>query len=86
VTRTANLSFVVVEANPAGALAARTLRDEGFDGRVVLGGIASTGRARQCPGSSGPEEPGRDLVDPLACYSTVSLPSTCGSTGEFSSR
>lgn len=35
-TCTKDLSFVVVGASLAGALAARALRDEGFDGRVVL--------------------------------------------------
>ena len=75
-------TFVIVGAGLAGAKAAEALRDEGFDGRIMLIGAEAHRPYERPPLSKGylqgNAEP-RDGLRPPAGAGTPSTTSTCGS-------
>ena len=77
----AEQTFVIVGGGMAGAKAAETLREEGFDGRVVLIGAEPGARtnARRSRRTTCAGRPSRRRSTSTARLTTASTTSTCGS-------
>ena len=82
---TSDQTFVIVGASLAGAKAAETLREEGFDGRLVLSAPSTSARtnARRCRRSTCAARSVATRSTSTARTSTPTSGSSCGSAARW---